>query len=236
MSKVLENSFRAMNIAFIVEWSRYAEEAEVDLYEVVDAIRMRPTHKNIMLPGLGVGGYCLTKDPLLASWSKQNLIGSKASLPMSENAVTTNDKMPLYAYELFKSFFDKENSSKEVFLLGVSYAPDVGDTRYSPVELFFDLLIKDKNTIHLHDPYVHFWEELNVNVANHFKNINNSLDAIVITTGHSFYKNNKKMINLILELEHLLIFDTVGILNDAEILQLSQKHTVKVLGRGDLRT
>ena len=52
MSKVLENSFRAMNIAFIVEWSRYAEEAGVDLYEVVNAIRMRPTHKNIMLPGI----------------------------------------------------------------------------------------------------------------------------------------------------------------------------------------
>jgi len=55
MSKVLENSFRAMNIAFIVEWSRYAEEAGVDLYEVVNAIRMRPTHKNLMLPGIGVG-------------------------------------------------------------------------------------------------------------------------------------------------------------------------------------
>ncbi len=45
-------------------------EAGVDIYEVVTAIRMRPTHKNIMLPGLGVGGYCLTKDPLLASWAK----------------------------------------------------------------------------------------------------------------------------------------------------------------------
>lgn len=53
MAKVLENSFRAMNIAFMVEWSRFAEEAGVDIYEVVNAIRMRPTHKNIMLPGLG---------------------------------------------------------------------------------------------------------------------------------------------------------------------------------------
>ena len=64
MAKVLENSFRAMNIAFIVEWSRFAEEAKVNLYEVINAIRMRPTHKNIMLPGIGVGGYCLTKDPV----------------------------------------------------------------------------------------------------------------------------------------------------------------------------
>jgi len=84
MSKVLENSFRAMNIAFIVEWSRYAEEAGVDLYEVVNAIRMRPTHKNIMLPGIGVGGYCLTKDPLLASWSKKNIFKAEHPLNMSE--------------------------------------------------------------------------------------------------------------------------------------------------------
>jgi UDP-N-acetyl-D-mannosaminuronate dehydrogenase len=117
----------------------------------------------------------------------------------------------------------------------VSYAPDVGDTRYSPVELFFKLLDKDDCKIHLNDPYVHFWEELSQNVSNHFEDVNNSLDAIIFTTGHSLYRNNKKMINLILELDHLLIFDTVGILNEEEILKLSQKHTVKVLGRGDFK-
>ena len=105
-----------------------------------------------MLPGLGVGGYCLTKDPLLASWSKQN------NLPLVkyENAVTTNDKIPRYAYELLE-FFDEENPYKEVYLLGVSYAPDVGDTRYSPVELF-KLLNKENCVIHLNDPYVNFWK------------------------------------------------------------------------------
>ena len=71
MAKVLENSYRAMNISFITEWSRFAEESGVNLYEVIGAIRMRPTHTNIMFPGIGVGGYCLTKDPLLASWSKK---------------------------------------------------------------------------------------------------------------------------------------------------------------------
>ncbi len=94
MAKVLENSFRAMNIAFMVEWSRFAEEAGVDIYEVVNAIRMRPTHKNIMLPGLGVGGYCLTKDPLLASWARMNLFGSEERLLQSEKGVHINDKMP----------------------------------------------------------------------------------------------------------------------------------------------
>jgi UDP-N-acetyl-D-glucosamine dehydrogenase len=235
MSKVLENSFRAMNIAFIVEWSRYAEDAGVDLYEVVNAIRMRPTHKNIMLPGLGVGGYCLTKDPLLASWSKQNLIESSKPLSFSESAVTTNDRMPLYAYELFSSFFNEQDFIKEIYLLGVSYAPDVGDTRYSPVELFYNLLKKNECVIHLNDPFVNYWEELGLDVDDHFKNISNSLDALIFTTGHSFYKNNKDIINMVMKLDHILIFDTVGILNEEEIIRLSQKHTVKVLGRGDLK-
>ena len=84
IAKVLENSYRAMNIAFAVEWSRFAEEAGVDLYEVVNAIRLRPTHANLMYPGIGVGGYCLTKDALLASWAKQNLIGSSEPLLQSE--------------------------------------------------------------------------------------------------------------------------------------------------------
>ena len=101
MAKVLENSYRAMNIAFMVEWSRFAEEAGVDIYEVVNAIRMRPTHKNIMLPGLGVGGYCLTKDPLLASWARMNLFGSDEPLDQSETGVHINDQMPILCFSIF---------------------------------------------------------------------------------------------------------------------------------------
>ena len=68
------------------------------MYEVVNAIRMRPTHSNLMYPGIGVGGYCLTKDPLLASWSKINNFSSNTGLMMSENGVRINDKMPIYSF------------------------------------------------------------------------------------------------------------------------------------------
>ena len=102
MAKVMENSYRAMNIAFAQEWSRFAEEAGVNIYEVVNAIRMRPTHANLMLPGIGVGGYCLTKDPLLASWSKLNLFNSEEPLSQSEMGVRINDQMPLFAFNFLK--------------------------------------------------------------------------------------------------------------------------------------
>ena len=61
-----------MNIAFMVEWSRFAEKAEVDIYSMIDAIRLRPTHSNMMYPGIGVGGYCLTKDALDCQLVKQS--------------------------------------------------------------------------------------------------------------------------------------------------------------------
>ena len=64
-AKLLENSYRAINIAFIEEWGIFAENIGVNLFEVLNAIKIRPTHSNIRKPGLGVGGYCLTKDPLM---------------------------------------------------------------------------------------------------------------------------------------------------------------------------
>ena len=235
VSKVLENSYRAMNIAFIVEWSRFAEEAGVDLYEIVDAIRMRPTHKNIMLPGIGVGGYCLTKDPLLASWSKQNIINGVDNLRMSEMAVSINDKMPEYAFNFLDSFFDKGIENMKVCLLGVSYLPDVGDTRYSPVELLYKCLKKKSCSIKLHDPFISYWDELNLNVENNINLLNEDFDIIIFSTGHTEYKSNKYIIKEIMSKKKTFILDTIGILKKDEIDLLSTKHNVKILGRGDLK-
>jgi UDP-N-acetyl-D-glucosamine dehydrogenase len=235
MAKVLENSFRAMNIAFMVEWSRFAEEAGVDIYEVVNAIRMRPTHKNIMLPGLGVGGYCLTKDPLLASWARMNFFGSEEKLHQSEKGVHINDKMPLYAFEYLQSQYKNKLEGKKVLLLGVSYLNDVGDTRYTPVEGFYDQLELAGCIITLHDPHVKYWEEKDKWVNQDLDALlANDYDIIVITTGHKEYRRNEKLLNMIMTKPSLFFYDTIGVLNNAEIKDLSSKHTVKVIGRGDL--
>jgi UDP-N-acetyl-D-glucosamine dehydrogenase len=235
MAKVLENSFRAMNIAFMVEWSRFAEEAGVDIYEVVNAIRMRPTHKNIMLPGLGVGGYCLTKDPLLASWGKMNLFGSEEPLGQSEKGVHINDKMPLYAFEYLQTQYKDSLQGKKILLLGVSYLNDVGDTRYTPVEGFYNQLEMEGCEIALHDPHVKYWEEKDVWVNQNLDELlKDNYDIIAITTGHKEYRNNESQINKLLNQPVSFIYDTIGVLTNEEIKRLSAKHTVKVIGRGDL--
>ena len=235
MAKVLENSFRAMNIAFIVEWSRFAEEAGVDLYEVVNAIRMRPTHKNIMLPGLGVGGYCLTKDALLASWARMNLFNSDERLEQSEKGIEINDKMPLYAFEYLKSQYKGSLKNKKVLLLGVSYLNDVGDTRYTPVEGFYDRLESEDCEITLHDPHVLYWEEKNLSPASDINEVFKlQYDIIVITTGHKEYRNNPSLIKKIMQQPSAFIYDTIGVLSRDEIKTLTSRHIVKVIGRGDL--
>ena len=236
LSKVLENSYRAMNIAFVTEWSRFAEESEVNLYEVVDAIRMRPTHSNLMYPGIGVGGYCLTKDPLLASWAKQNHFNSNDRLEQSEKGVKINDKMPLFAFEFMKRAFNLVDLKKiKVAFLGVSYRSNVADTRYSPVERLYNFCLKDGAEINLHDPYVSFWEELNLNVSQDlFSVISKKIDILIISTSHDEYKDSNIFIEKLINKNKMMIFDTVGMFSKNEINKLSSKHNLKVLGRGDL--
>ena len=235
MAKVLENSYRAMNIAFAVEWSRYAEEAGVNLYEIVNAIRMRPTHSNLMYPGIGVGGYCLTKDPLLASWAKINHFNSDDNLEQSERGVKINDKMPHYAFDFMKKAFALESViNKKILLLGVSYRSDVGDTRYSPVEPFYLNCVDSKAIVDTHDPYVQYWEEINIKVSQDLdEKLDMSWDIIVFSAAHSEYKN-PKVISKISKMSNVKVLDTLGILKEKDIVELNKNNKVKVLGRGDI--
>lgn len=233
MAKVLENSYRALNIAFAVEWSRFAEEAGVDLYAIVNAIRARPTHANLMYPGIGVGGYCLTKDPLLASWSRKSHFGSGSDLDMSVRGVFVNDQMPKFAYNrLVQVFGSVEN--KEVTFLGVSYRGDVGDTRFTPVESIVKLFREAGAKIVLHDPYVSYWEEQQCSIESELHTaLRPTTDLVVVSAGHSQYKL-QKTIELLMALKPVFIYDTIGLFDEAQLMLLQSRHKVSVLGRGDI--
>ncbi len=232
MSKVLENSFRAMNIAFMQEWTEFAESADVNLFEVVNAIRMRPTHKNIMRPGLGVGGYCLTKDPLLASWSSQELFNS-IELTQSEAAVRINDRMPLHTYKIVKKYFSDNLKGKKVLILGVSYLQNVGDTRYTPVELLYDKLSASGVEIDLHDPFVSCWEEKNITIPEGDKVFENNYDAIIIGTPHDEYLKGGGFEDYLKKNKNQTVFDPHGIVSDG-LMNANKNHIFKIIGRGDV--
>jgi nucleotide sugar dehydrogenase len=161
MGKLLENSYRATNIAFIEEWARLAEAAGVDLFDVVASIKKRKgTHDNMMLPGLGVGGYCLTKDAMLAAYGARELIGSGTELPFSSLAILTNERMPLRAIELVEAHFSKDLRGRRAILFGVTYRPEVADTRSSPAETVARGLLERGARVAYHDPLVPRWEEM----------------------------------------------------------------------------
>lgn len=231
MAKVLENSYRAMNIAFIQEWTEFAEKAKVNLYEVLDSIRFRDTHKNIMNPGLGVGGYCLTKDSLLASWSSQFFYGS-TKLSKSESAIKTNDLMPNHSYEVLKTNVDSLKK-KRILLLGVSYLSGVGDTRYSPVFNLYNRIKKDGSFIVFNDPYVDYWEEINQNSIE-FSKINfSNFDIIIFGCPHKYYRENNVIEKILSVKKSLFILDPFGLLNKV-VKKINKIHKLKIVGRGDL--
>lgn len=236
MTKVLENAYRAMNIAFVQEWTEFAEEMGVNLYEVVDAIRERPTHQNLMLPGLGVGGYCLTKDPLLASWARVAQSDGTAHLPQSERAVEINDRMPRHTFNQVEEALGGTVEGATVTLLGVSYRKDVGDTRYTPAAYLYDLLDENGATVRLHDPFVAYWEEKDCSVHKDLGEVvATPIDAVIFSTPHSSYTENADLQRRLHALsKQILVHDAWGVLGDGEIGALQSTHRVQVTGRGDL--
>lgn len=187
MGKVLENSYRAQNIAFIQEWTEFAEAAGVNLFEVIQAIRKRDTHRNIMLPGFGVGGYCLPKDPILADWSFAEIFSGSRALDMSLEAVNINDLMPLHSFRLLKRNLG-DLSGKYLLLLGVSYLNDIADTRNTPSEVFYSECKKAGANIRVHDPFVGYWPELALKVENSLEPLKTKdMDAVILGIKHEAY-------------------------------------------------
>ena len=186
-AKVLENSYRAVNIAFIEEWGRFAEAIGIDLFEIIDAIRVRPTHSNIRQPGFGVGGYCLTKDPLMGSIAAHSLFDIQGlEFPFSTMAVSTNAKMPLASLALATEMLGGNVNGKSILLMGVSYRQDVGDTRHSPSEIFVKGAIRSGAKVVCQDPLVSFWPELSLEVLTDIPNPR-EFDIIVFAVPHRDY-------------------------------------------------
>ncbi|MCS6807917.1 MAG: nucleotide sugar dehydrogenase [Bacteroidota bacterium] len=231
MSKVLENSFRAMNIAFMQEWTEFAEAAGVNLFDVIRAIRVRPTHRNIMSPGFGVGGYCLTKDSLLADWSYSSLFAPGKHLDMSLSAINTNDLMPTHTVRLLQRVFP-DLRDKHITLFGVSYLNDVADTRYSPAELFYDLCTQAGARVQLHDPLVSYWTEKGLEVCTQFDDIRLlHHDAAVFAVRHSEYlQMTAEDIHAILPNVRLII-DAFDIISDSTAEAL-RSYGITLLGVG----
>ena len=154
-AKLLENTFRLVNIALINEFTQLCAASGINVHEVIDAASSKPYGFMPFRPGVGVGGHCIPVDPLyLTWWARQN--GHKAVIV--ESADSINHAMPKYVAERALGMVDSAISNPKVLLLGVAYKPGVGDVRETPVSELRAHLMAQGAEVAWHDPLVVTWE------------------------------------------------------------------------------
>jgi nucleotide sugar dehydrogenase len=130
-AKIVENSYRATILAFLDEWSLFAERNGVDLVKVIEAIKVRPTHSNMIFPGPGIGGYCLPKDGGLGLWAYHHIHGFEDDIfKITPTAIDINDTPALRVAQLTRDALrnmGRPIASTEISVLGASYREDVGE-------------------------------------------------------------------------------------------------------------
>ena len=262
--KIVENSYRATILAFLDEWSLFSETNGVDLIKVINAIKIRPTHSNIIFPGPGIGGYCLPKDGGLGVWAYKHLLGFENDIfKITPDAININDTRALHAAQLVRDALrnmGKIVAASQITILGASYREDVGDTRYSGSEIIVRKLVEMGTEIKVHDPYVeHWWEFENQDTypaigesrSRFFRNqehlrelrmcptIAEALkesDAVVLAVRHKEYLKIKPDDIVKMAGGPLAVVDCFGILDDRNIERLFQLGCeVKGLGRGHIQ-
>ena len=262
--KIIENSYRATTLAFLDEWSVFAERNGVDLIKVIEAIKIRPTHSNMIFPGPGIGGYCLPKDGGLGVWAYHTLMGFEDKVfKITPAAIDINDtrslRVPQQVRDALRNM-GKIVAASKIVLLGASYRQDVGDTRYSGSEIIVRKLAEMGAEIAVNDPYVKHWWELEKqdvypapdhSMKRFFRNqdkldetrietdLSKALqfaDAVIFAVRHQEYLelDPDKVVKMIGR--PAAIVDCFGVLDDAKIRRYFELGCeVKGLGRGHVK-
>lgn len=152
MTKLLENSFRIVNIGWINEIAQMCHALNIDVWEVIEAAKTKPFGFMPFYPGLGVGGHCIPEDPLYLYWKAKHYDFSCKFIKL---AADTNHDMPAYAVTRLKKMLGKSFKEANVLVLGVTYKKDVKDLRKSPAIRLLELLRKETK-VDYYDPLIPF--------------------------------------------------------------------------------
>ena len=191
MAKLLENTFRMINIGLVNELAIMCERLGVDVWEVIDAAATKPFGFMKFTPGPGLGGHCIPIDPLYLSWKMKSF---NYNARFIELASEINTNMPRYVVSrVMEALNDRAKALKgsKVLVLGAAYKPDIDDVRESPALDVIGLLRKKGAVVEYHDPYIpHIHHENDGwhmdSVTDVMKSVKDA-DAVVIITNHSSY-------------------------------------------------
>ena len=189
MAKLLENTFRATNIALVNEMAIMSGKLGVDVWEVIDAASTKPFGFMSFYPGPGSGGPCIPIDPHYLSWKLRTLNYNPRFIQLAEEI---NSSMPSYVVEQISQALNKFRKSihgSRILILGVTYKKNVGDIREAPALEVINLLLDKGTKLTYNDPYV---AKLNIGgkVLHSVQlqdNLLNEMDCVVIITDHSAY-------------------------------------------------
>src|SRR6266576_3890864 len=181
MTKLLENIFRAVNIALVNELAQLCERMEVDVWEVVEAAETKPFGFMSFKPGPGLGGHCIPIDPFYLTWKAREYDFYTEFIDL---AGKVNANMPFFCRSLISQALnhgaEKSLKGSRILILGVSYKADIDDVRESPAEKIVELLRKAGAEVSYHDPHVDEFDGLrSVDYAPE------SYDCVVIVTAHT---------------------------------------------------
>ena len=188
MEKILENTYRNINIGLVNELTMLCNEMGISMWDVIDAAKTKPYGFQAFYPGPGLGGHCIPLDPYYLSW-KAREYGFHTS--MIESSMMINDKMPEYCVERASKILNrhaKAMNGAKVLVLGVAYKQDIDDYRESPALRVIEELKKEKAVVDFYDPWIAEYK-YHGKKHNGIKEINPeiiaSYDLIMITTAHS---------------------------------------------------
>jgi UDP-N-acetyl-D-glucosamine dehydrogenase len=190
MVKILENTYRLVNISLINELALLSGKMDIDIWEVVEAAKTKPYGFQAFYPGPGIGGHCIPLDPFYLEHIAKNF---NFELSMIHSAGAINDLMPYRMMNKISFALNRHkkplNGSKILFL-GIAYKPDIDDARESPALLLMESVLRKGSIVLYHDPYI---PEVTDDKENHYIGVQlddellSSVDCVVFTTNHSCF-------------------------------------------------
>lgn len=190
MVKLADNVWIDLNVALANELAKVCDRLGMDALQVIDAANTLPKvnhNVNILMPSMGVGGYCLTKDPWFVDHLGQSL-GLELTIPRTSR--TVNDTMPAYTYELLEQLLADQGKAVEtsrIAVLGIAFKNDTGDCRLTPTKALVSLLENSGCELSVHDPWVSQEEArtvTNIPLTADIESAVEDADALVLLTGH----------------------------------------------------
>ena len=188
MEKILENTYRNINIGLVNELAQLCHKMGISIWEVIDAAKTKPYGFQAFYPGPGLGGHCIPLDPYYLSW-KAREYGFHTS--MIEASMMINDKMPEYTIERASDILNRHKKSlngAKVLQLGVAYKQDIDDYRESPALVVRELLNAEGCEVDYFDPYVRQYRYKGheySSIDSISPEIVKKYDLVIVTAGHT---------------------------------------------------